>query len=97
MATFQTLDLITLLPEIIILGAALILLLIGACKDDSYMPVIGKAAILAIAVALFMEITTSQNKAIIIHGMFISTGFTIFSKILVLIGALASILWKSKI
>ncbi len=90
MAEFMVSDLLMLLPEIIILCAALFLLIGGACAGDKFMPAISKLAMLAMLASLSFEISIPHETSIVLDGMFISTGFTSFAKILILIGSFFS-------
>lgn len=91
MPIFQTTDLIPLMPEIIILVSAIILLLAGAWKGDVSMPIIGRSAKLVLIIAIFAELFTTPVTTVILQEMFISNIFTIFCKLLILIGAFFSL------
>lgn len=91
MSTFQMIDLIRVLPEIVLLVSALGLLLIGSFKGDSSMPSLSGAAMLALGAAAFLEMGTQYESAVAFNSMFISNGFTLFTKLLVLAGSFFSI------
>lgn len=91
MAAFQMIELTQLMPEIIVLLAALGLLLIGAFKGDSFMPALSRLAMLALVFAAFIEVSTPGESSVVLHSMFISNGFTSFAKLLVMTGAFFSL------
>ncbi len=91
MAQFEYFDLITVLPGIIILGAAIILLLVGAWKGNNFMPAIGNAAMIGLIAAAIVQLLIPQEITTAFSGMFISNLFTSFTKILVIIGSVLSI------
>jgi NADH-quinone oxidoreductase subunit N len=92
MEKFQMLDLIAPLPPIVILCAAMILLLVGAWRGNSSMPLIGIGAMLAIVISAVTQALLPQNNIIVFNGMFVSSGFTNFTKLLVMAGAFFSLL-----
>lgn len=91
MLTFQANELLPLMPEIIILVSAVILLLAGAWKGNDAMPIIGRSAKLVLIIAIFTELSTPLFNVTALGDMFISNPFTIFSKLLVLIGAFSAL------
>jgi len=91
MEQFQILDLVTLLPGIVVLCSSIVLLLVGAWRGAGSMPLIGNGAMLALLVAAFLQATLPQNSSIVLNGMFISNGFTSFTKLLVMSGAFFSL------
>lgn len=91
MAKFQIFDLVTMLPGIVILLAAMVLLLVGAWRGDKSMPVISHYSMLTIVIAAFIQLIIPQESTIVLQDMFISNNFTSFCKLLVLTGSLFSI------
>jgi NADH-quinone oxidoreductase subunit N len=78
-------DLLTLLPELILAGGAMVLLLIGAVRGNASTPLLSILAALLIAVSAYFSFVGHDATAF--HGAFVVDGFVRFVK--------AAILWSS--
>ena len=82
-------DIMVLLPEFILAISALVLLLAGATIGEKSQNIISTLAILIFAAAAYFVITGSDGAAF--SSAFVSDSFTRFMKILILLGAAASL------
>ena len=80
------------LPELILAGGALVLLMMGAYKGAKGDWIISELAIAILGVAFLTLFTKLDGKAIIWDGAFVDDAYGRFMKGLALIGALVSLL-----
>src|ERR1700691_4281954 len=78
-------DLLTLLPELILAGGAMVLLLVGAMRGNGSTGFLSIMAVLLIAVSAYFSFFSPDATAF--HGAFVVDGFVRFVK--------AAILWSS--
>ncbi|MFH1157338.1 MAG: NADH-quinone oxidoreductase subunit NuoN [Pseudomonadota bacterium] len=96
MTGFIAPDLTAILPELVLAGLALFLLLLGVSwKRENYEVIaqLGVFALIAVAVIVFRS---SRESATIFNGMFITDSFSVFMKILVLTGSVVSLMMARK-
>ncbi|MGB1547630.1 MAG: NADH-quinone oxidoreductase subunit NuoN [Alphaproteobacteria bacterium] len=79
-------DLALALPELFLLAAAMGLLMVGVFQKQAATGGILITAVLAIAAALLMVPTGLEDRATAFGGLFISDTFSVFMKLLVLLG-----------
>jgi NADH-quinone oxidoreductase subunit N len=96
---FNLATLTPLLPEIVVALGAMGLLMVGAFRPGGEASikardgeVIGWAAIAVLAVALYFVLDAPVTTVSLFDGAFISDGFARFMKVLILVGAAASLL-----
>jgi len=81
-----------LLPEIVLGIGAMLLLMLGAYRDERAVPVIDAGAIVLLVAAGVILLLLPEGKLVSFNGSFIVDGFARFLKILALIGSAAAIL-----
>lgn len=84
-------DLMVLLPELIVAGGAMALLLVGVFTGDRATEIVCWVAVLLLAVAGYL-IFAQTDKASAFHGAFVVDGFSRFANLLVLTGSALCIL-----
>jgi NADH-quinone oxidoreductase subunit N len=82
---------VPLLPEIVLGIGAMLLLMLGAYRDERIVPVIDGGAIVLLVVAGVILCLLPAGKLVSFNGSFIVDGFARFLKILALIGSAAAI------
>ena len=78
------------MPELIVTGASLILMLIAAWVGDRSGPALTWLGVLALAVAAFFVPGIRDSGGVAFDGLFIGDSFAAFSKIVIYIGAAVS-------
>jgi len=81
-----------LLPEIVLGIGAMLLLMLGAYRDERIVPVIDAGAIVLLIAAGVILLLLPEGKLVSFNGSFVVDGFARFLKILALIGSAAAIL-----
>jgi NADH-quinone oxidoreductase subunit N len=81
-----------LLPEIVLGIGAMLLLMLGAYRDERVVPVIDAGAIVLLIAAGIILLLLPEGKLVSFNGGFVVDGFARFLKILALIGSAAAIL-----
>src|SRR5580698_5193514 len=81
-----------LLPEIVLGIGAMLLLMLGAYRDERVVPVIDAGAIVLLVAAGVILLLLPEGKLVSFNGSFVVDGFARFLKILALIGSAAAIL-----
>jgi NADH-quinone oxidoreductase subunit N len=81
-----------LLPEIVLGVGAMMLLMLGAYRDERIVPVIDAGAIVLLIAAGVILLLLPEGKLVTFNCSFVVDGFARFLKILVLIGSAAAIL-----
>ncbi len=85
------------MPEIILAIGVMVLLMFGVFKDkDAFAPTNRLAIILLFVVGIFMLTQVSGERQLTFGNMFVSDGFAIFTKSLVIIAAIASLFLSSQ-
>jgi NADH-quinone oxidoreductase subunit N len=84
-------DLLPALPEMFLVCAAMALLMVGAFRGEGSTRLVSWLAVAALLVAVVLVVHTGTERRVALHGLFITDGFAIFMKTLVLIGSAASI------
>jgi NADH-quinone oxidoreductase subunit N len=85
-------SLLPLLPEIVLGIGAMLLLMLGAYRDERAVPVIDGGAIVLLIAAGVILLLLPEGKLVSFNGSFVVDGFARFLKILALIGSAAAIL-----
>ena len=80
-----------LLPEIVLGIGAMLLLMLGAYRDERVVPVIDAGAIVLLIAAGIILLLLPEGKLVSFNGGFVVDGFARFLKILALIGSAAAI------
>jgi NADH-quinone oxidoreductase subunit N len=81
-----------LLPELVLGIGAMLLLMLGAYRDERVVPVIDGGAIVLLVAAGVILLLLPEGKLVSFNGSFVVDGFARFLKILALIGSAAAIL-----
>jgi NADH-quinone oxidoreductase subunit N len=81
-----------LLPEIVLGIGAMLLLMLGAYRDERIVPVIDAGAIVLLIAAGVILLLLPEGKLVSFNGSFVVDGFARFLKILALIGSAVAIL-----
>jgi NADH-quinone oxidoreductase subunit N len=80
-----------ILPELVLLGGALLLVLAGAAKGDQLSGLMDAACIALLLIAALLVIAVPAGTFTIFGGSFVFDSFARFMKVLVLIGAAAAL------
>lgn len=91
MPIYQLPDLMPALPEMFLVCAAMALLMVGAFRGEGSTRLVSWLAVAALIVTIILVIHTGTERRVALHGLFITDGFAIFMKTLVLIGSAASV------
>ena len=89
--TSLSLDIAHSLPELILAVGVLFLLLFGAVRGQESDGPLTEIAIGILGVAILVLVLGTKSKAIVFNGLFIDDAFGRFMKVLVLIGAIVSL------
>jgi NADH-quinone oxidoreductase subunit N len=81
-----------LLPEIVLGIGAMLLLMLGAYRDERVVPLIDAGAIVLLIAAGVILLLLPEGRLVSFNGSFVVDGFARFLKILALIGSAAAIL-----
>ena len=84
-------DLTPALPEIFLAGAVLVLLMFGVFAKRNTTRSVTWLTVAALAAALGLVVEASPERTTTFYGMFVNDGFAGFMKMLVLIGAGATL------
>jgi NADH-quinone oxidoreductase subunit N len=84
-------DLLPALPEMFLVCAAMALLMVGAFRGEGSTRLVSWLAVAALIVDIVLVINTGTERRVAMNGLFITDGFSVFMKTLVLIGSAASI------
>jgi NADH-quinone oxidoreductase subunit N len=86
-------NLLPALPEIFLAVSAMALLVLGAYQHAAYATrEITWLSVLVLAIATVLVAASSFDRQVTFYGLFVTDGFAVFMKVLVLIGSLASII-----
>ena len=85
-------DLHPALPELFTVGAAMALLMIGVFRGEGSTRLVSWLAVAVLVAAAFLTQSLGPERQVGFYGLFVSDGFAIFMKLLVLFGAAASII-----
>lgn len=88
METLALVELRPILPELFLCVSALFLLMVGAFTGTRSAPVLGLASVLAMLLAIYMVMVNVPEGREVFRGMFESDRFTVYGKILVLVGGI---------
>ncbi|MCH8861799.1 MAG: NADH-quinone oxidoreductase subunit NuoN [Proteobacteria bacterium] len=80
-------NLIPALPELWLALGALVLLMLGVFRTNHVRRTVNNAAALMLAVAFFLVFAVGPTHQVTFSGLFVSDGFTLFMKALVLLGS----------
>jgi NADH-quinone oxidoreductase subunit N len=84
-------DFLPALPEIVLACAAMALLLIGVMRGESSARLVSWLAVLVLAAILVLTARFGLDRQLAFYGMFVTDGFALFMKALVLIGSATAI------
>jgi len=90
----EALDLYPVLPELILAGGAMVLLMIGAYEGDRATGPVLRYAVALLVVAGIAVAGMPDDRVVIFNGSFVVDGFAKFLKILVVVGSIGT-LWIS--
>ncbi|HZS83376.1 MAG TPA: NADH-quinone oxidoreductase subunit NuoN [Stellaceae bacterium] len=79
------------LPEILTVCSAMALLMLGVFRGEGSTRLVSWLAVLALVLVLAVALARGGDRQIGLNGMFITDGFALFMKVLVLIGSAVSI------
>jgi NADH-quinone oxidoreductase subunit N len=91
MPIYPTPDLLPALPEIFLVCAAMALLMVGAFRGEGSTRLVSWLTVAVLIVTIVLVVNTGTERRVAMHGLFITDGFAVFMKILVLIGSAASV------
>jgi len=92
MMTFL-LEVLPAVPEIFLAIAAMLLMMIGVfANQERAMRIVSSLAMFAILVTMGILFIQSQTTTITFNGLFVTDAFTVFTKVLVLLGSLLSLI-----
>ncbi len=80
------------LPEIVMAVAAMALLLLGVFRKEDSTRFTAAAVVAVMAIAAFMIWSGGGARALAFNGMFVTDGFAVFTKILVLLAAAVAVI-----
>jgi NADH-quinone oxidoreductase subunit N len=80
-----------ILPELVLLGGVLLLVLVGAARGDRLTGLMDAACIALLLIAAMLVIAVPVGVFTVFSGSFVFDGFARFMKVLVLIGAAAAL------
>lgn len=86
MMSFNIIEILPALPEIFLVISAAFLLLVGAWKGNAFFDSMCRLSVGFILVALMIILKLPHTERLAFYGMFSSNGFTIYSKLLILLG-----------
>lgn len=92
MTSFSLMEILPALPEMFLAVAASILLLLGAWKGSGFFDSVCRLSIGFLIVTLMIVLKLPHAEQLAFNGMFLSNNFTIYIKLLIIIGTLFSIL-----
>lgn len=84
-------EILPALPEVWLIGAGVFLLLLGVFKGDDFFYSISRISIGLILVTLMLVVKVAHSQRVAFHNMFVSNDFTVFAKVLILIGTAVAI------
>ena len=86
-------ELLPAIPEIFLAVAAMFLMMVGVfAREERAMRIVSGLALLAIAVAMTLVLLQGRTATVTFGGLFAIDGFTVFMKILVLLGSLLTLI-----
>jgi NADH-quinone oxidoreductase subunit N len=80
-------NLIPALPELLIVGSAILLLLLGVFKKENASGLVTALAIIALALSALLVVSAPSERVETFGGMFVVDSFAVFSKLLVLVAS----------
>ena len=89
-------DLITLLPELVLAVATLVLLMLGAFRGERSATLVSWLAVATLVVTGYLLLATGAPKATAFHGAFVIDGFGRFAGMLVLLGSALGLLMSNR-
>lgn len=91
MMQFTTMNIGVALPEIFLAGVSMLLLLIGVFQGNSSTKTLTRLAIFSLLLIFGLLLKLPHHSIPAFNGLFVSDGFIITSKLLIVIGALATL------
>lgn len=88
MTQFSWNELIPMQAELVLCIAAIVLLVFGVLRGDRSTRMVALGSVLALLMGFYFLAHAPSARALVMHGMFLSDAFTIFVKMLVLLGTL---------
>lgn len=86
MNSFNYLELLPLLPEILMILGGIALLLFGLMTKGDCFACVSRLAVAVVLLAIGSAINMTLTESIVLNGMLLSNSFTLFAKVLILIG-----------
>lgn len=84
-------DLLPALPELFTACAAMALLIVGAFRGEASARLVSWLAVVALGIDIALVLSLGGDRRIGFNGLFVTDGFAVFMKVLVLIGSAVSI------
>src|SRR5271166_6258773 len=84
-------ELLPALSEILTVCAAMALLMIGVFRGESSARLVSWLAVAALVVIAVVALSLGTARQVALNGLFVTDGFALFMKILVLLGSAVSI------
>ena len=88
-------DIVTILPELVLAGGAMVLLMVGAYRGPQTTGLVTALAVCLLIVTGVLELTLPAGKLTTFGGSFIVDDFARFLKILALIGSGVTLILSS--
>jgi NADH-quinone oxidoreductase subunit N len=92
MTIFPVPSVLPALPEMVLAGSAMALLIFGAFRSNGSAREVSWLAVVALIVVLVIALLGGGNRSVAFYGMFVTDSFALFMKSLVLIGSAVTIL-----
>ena len=91
MPVYAVPDLVPALPELFLIGTSLALLLYGAWRGDGATRFMSWVSVGVLIGTLILVLLGPSGRSVTFHGLFVSDGFAVFMKALVLVGSAVSV------
>lgn len=92
MTSFNFIEILPAFPEIFLLLSAVLLLLLGAWKGNAFFESLCRLSVGFILVSLMIILKLPHTEKLAFYGMFVSNSFTVYAKLLILLGTSFSII-----
>jgi len=89
-------QLLPMMPELLICGSAVLLLLLGAFRGNGSAQLVNFLACVALVGAAYLLVSLPDGTVVVMNGMFRSDDFTRFSKGLILVGGLLALILSDR-
>src|SRR5262245_16093746 len=84
-------DILPALPELLAACAAMALLMVGVFRGESAARLVSWLAVATLVVIAVVAVSLGTTRQVALNGLFVTDGFALFMKLLVLLGSAVSI------